>query len=379
MSEYQYVHFIALDKPLDEKQLEYMETQSSRAEITKWDFTNEYHYGDFHGNAKEMLQRGYDVHLRYANFGIRKLMFRLPGGLPWDKKTLAAYLPEHGVTWHSDKSGRGGILEIQPEADAGTFSDGMFEPHDSLEKIAPVRDLLIAGDLRALYVIWLAMSAVHGNDEATEPPLPAGMDDLPDCLSALADFYDLTSDLLDAAAEGSPPIQKSRDADSHRAGWLAKRSKDELRELANRFLTEDATSVRAETFASIRDEGGTEAWPTVEPTRTFQELRELGDKFEERRSQREAEAKEKSRRARLKKMAADPQAVIDEVETLVSQRSTTNYIKAAKTLVELGEALGSTEGPPRVQAVAEHLRKQHPTLKTLISELRKHGLLGKSK
>ncbi len=379
MSEYQYVHFIALDKPLDQKQLEYMEAQSSRAEITKWDFTNEYHYGDFRGNAQEMLRHGYDVHLHYANYGIRKLMFRLPGGLPWNKQTLAAYLPENGVTWHADKSGRGGILEIQPEADAGTFGDDMFEPHASLEEIAPVRDLLIAGDLRVLYVIWLAMTATHGDEEATEPPLPAGMDDLPDCLKALADFYDLGPDILDAAAEGSPPIAKSQDADARTTAWLAQRSKEELQELALRLLMADATSARAETLALIRDEVGTETWPTVEPTRTFQELRELGDEFEERRSQQAAEAKEKARRARLKKMAADPKAAIDAVEKLIDQRGTSNYIKAAETLVELSEALGPTDGPPKVQAVAERLRKKNPTLKTLISELRKHGLLGKTK
>ena len=29
MSEYQYIHFMALDKPLNDKQLEYMERQSS--------------------------------------------------------------------------------------------------------------------------------------------------------------------------------------------------------------------------------------------------------------------------------------------------------------------------------------------------------------
>ena len=379
MSEHQYVHFIALDKPLDEKQLEYMGTQSSRAEITKWDFTNEYHYGDFHGNTREMLRRGYDVHLHYANYGIRKLMFRLPGGLPWDRQTLVAYLPEDGVTWHADKSGRGGILEIQPEADAGTFDDDMFEPHESLEEIAPVRDLLIAGDLRVLYVIWLTINAVQGDDEATEPPLPAGMSDLPDCLTALADFYDLGGDILDAAAEGSPPMPKSKDGHARTTAWLAKRSKEELKELAHRFLTADATGVRAETLALIRDEEGTEAWPTVEPTRTFQQLREMGDELEKRRSQREADAKEKARRARLKKMAADPKAVIDEVEKLIDQRSTTNYIKAAKTLVELAEALGPIDGTPKAQAVAESLRKKNPTLKTLISELRKHGLLTKTK
>lgn len=88
MSEYQYIHFMALDKPLNEKQLDYMERQSSRAEITPWEFTNEYHFGDFHGNAVEMLRRGYDVHLHFANFGVRKLMIRLPAGPPCDRRTF---------------------------------------------------------------------------------------------------------------------------------------------------------------------------------------------------------------------------------------------------------------------------------------------------
>ena len=68
-SEYQYVAFRAIDAPVSEKNLSLHARQSSRAEITPWSFHNEYHYGDFRGNAKEMLRRGYDLHLHYANFG----------------------------------------------------------------------------------------------------------------------------------------------------------------------------------------------------------------------------------------------------------------------------------------------------------------------
>ena len=82
MSEYQYVGFRAIDGPVSEENLEFMQRQSSRAEITPWSFDNEYHYGDFRGDAAEMLRRGYDFHLHYANFGDRKLMIRLPTGFP---------------------------------------------------------------------------------------------------------------------------------------------------------------------------------------------------------------------------------------------------------------------------------------------------------
>ncbi len=62
MSEHQFVHFLAIDRALNDEELDFMGQQSSRAEISRWEFTNEYHYGDFHGNAREMLRRGYDVH-----------------------------------------------------------------------------------------------------------------------------------------------------------------------------------------------------------------------------------------------------------------------------------------------------------------------------
>ena len=78
MSEFQYIGFRAIDGPVTEKNLAFMRRQSSRAEITPWSFDNEYHYGDFHGDAAAMLRRGYDFYLHYANFGTRTLMIRLP-------------------------------------------------------------------------------------------------------------------------------------------------------------------------------------------------------------------------------------------------------------------------------------------------------------
>ena len=133
--------------------------QSTRATITRWDFSNEYHFGNFHGHAREMLQRGYDVHLHYANFGIRRLMIRLPAGLPCDRRTFKAFRVPHGLEWHPDKRGPAGILEIQPEADAGTYNEIVYDIRGLLPKIAPVRELLLAGDLRPLYLGWLACGA----------------------------------------------------------------------------------------------------------------------------------------------------------------------------------------------------------------------------
>lgn len=126
MSEYQYVAFRAVESPVSEKNLEYMRRQSSRAEVTPWSFDNEYHYGDFGGNALEMLRRGYDLHVYYANFGVRKLMIRLPQG--WsDAAAAKPYLASDGVEWEKDKSGAGGSLVVSPFHEPGDRSIIRFD------------------------------------------------------------------------------------------------------------------------------------------------------------------------------------------------------------------------------------------------------------
>jgi hypothetical protein len=372
MSEYQFVHFLAIDRPLDDEQLEFMRRQSSRAEITQWEFTNDYHLGDFHGNALEMLRRGYDVHLHYANFGVRKLMFRLPARLPCDRRTFAAFRAECGVNWHADKKGKGGILEIEPQADAETYEEELYDPDSLLRTIAPARDLLIAGDLRLLYLAWLAC---NGDNESLEPPLPAGLGKLTPALKAVAEFYEVSQDLIAAAAELSPPLPKSTDVGETVKNWLASQSPGELRELVERLLGNSAAATRAETLAHIRHATPTAAWPMAEPTRTLAKLRELASGLGDRRIRREQVARDAVRRKRLKTIAGDPDKVIANVEKLVKMRSVESYQQAAEELADLREALGPKIGPARARAVAEELRRGNPRLHHLIAALRKQDLL----
>ena len=372
MSEYQFVHFLAIDRPLDDEQLEFMRQQSTRAEVTRWQFTNEYHYGDFHGNAREMLRRGYDVHLHYANFGIRRLMIRLPAGLPCDRRTFDAFRAGRSVEWIADKKGKGGILEIEPEADAGTFEEDLYDVDLLLPEIAPVRELLIAGDLRPLYLAWLGCAY---EDELQEPPVPAGLGDLGRALGAMAKLYAVDDDLIAAAAERSPPASKETDAAETLENWIAQQSKDGLKELVLRLLASDAGAPRAEILSRIRDESGAAAWPTAEPTRTLAQLREAANELRDQRSQRERQAREAARRKRLAAIAANPAKLIANVEKLVQMRSVENYQQAARELVDLREALGPERGPAEARAVAEKLRRGNPRLHRLIGALRKNGLL----
>ena len=54
---------------------------STRAEITTTSFTNEYHFGDFRGNPRSMMEKYFDAFLYYANWGTHWFMLRLPAKL----------------------------------------------------------------------------------------------------------------------------------------------------------------------------------------------------------------------------------------------------------------------------------------------------------
>jgi len=90
MSEYQCYEFLALDEPLTSKQMAGLRAISSRAEISPTRFWNEYEYGDLKADPVKLVERYFDAHLYFANWGTHRLMLRAPMARI-DAKALRAY------------------------------------------------------------------------------------------------------------------------------------------------------------------------------------------------------------------------------------------------------------------------------------------------
>lgn len=78
MSEYQYYEFLAIDRPLATEEMDALRDLSSRARITPVSFSNEYNWGSFKGNPRELMRRFFDAHVYVANWGTAVFMVRLP-------------------------------------------------------------------------------------------------------------------------------------------------------------------------------------------------------------------------------------------------------------------------------------------------------------
>ncbi len=200
MSEYQYYEFLALDRPLTEKQRAELRSISTRAEITATRFVNEYQWGDLKGDPREMLERYFDAYLYLANWGTRQLMFRLPREV-LDPETAGQYCDTDTASLTETDAHL--ILSLyidQEEAD-----DYWDEPGGQLAAMVQARSELVSGDLRLLYLAWLlALQSDEVDDEDTEPPVPAGLGDLSAGLQAVVDFFEIDEDLIAVAAALSP-------------------------------------------------------------------------------------------------------------------------------------------------------------------------------
>jgi hypothetical protein len=256
MSEYQYYDFRAIDKPLDQDEMDDLRSLSSRAEITSFSFTNEYSYGSFRGKPEDLMSRYFDAFVYVANWGTRRLMFRLPRRL-FDVERATTYCDDHALELVAKKDFV--LLEFNSEEEGGgEWIDG--KPW--MGSLVSLRADLMRGDFRALYLGWLASFESRGwydvneigeDGDLYEPSVPPGLAKLTAPLEALADFLRVEEALIEAAAAGENGKAIAEPAREELARWLKKIPAATKEGYLLRFLAAEGDELlRAELFQRYR-------------------------------------------------------------------------------------------------------------------------------
>ncbi len=377
MSEYQYIAFRAIDGPVGERNLAYMQRQSSRAEITPWSFDNEYNFGDFHGDTLEMMRRGYDIHLHYANFGIRRLFIRLPGGLP-DRKAAVPYLDSESLAFVKDKEGLSGTLTIDPAYEPGDLEE-IWDFDDWIDRLIPIRAELLAGDLRPLFIAQLTVlkDVNHDPDENIEAVIPFGLGEPTAAQRALAELYEIRASLIAAAAHDVPNAPPPLDPRATYRDWIAEQPQDKKDAWLVELMAEANSTARTKLLTAFRKSRPTPTWQTVSRSQSLAQLEAEAKQIEGAMAEKRAAVAAQSRARKLAKMAQDPKPFLKKSEELVEERSSQSYERIGSLLAELREALAETEKSGLAESQAWKLHEKHPTLRMLTSALRRHGFLSK--
>ena len=392
MSEYQYYEFRALERPLNKSEQAELHSCSSRATITSSRFVNEYHWGDFRGEPEEWMRRYFDAHLYFANWGSSSLMLRLPLSA-LDNTLLAEFVRP---TLSDAGSGFADALELISTAehwvlvwrfnDDSGYSDRFCDEEGAewLDRLLPLRDELLGGDSRPLYLGWLArVCAGELGDEDVEPPLPAGLASLTPAQQALVEYLQLDPDWLEAAAQASPPRQASVAEEAEGELWLAEQTPEALRTSVALLLAgrpqEAQQGVR---HAYLAWQAARRPSAEALPRRTLEQIRTGIAQAREQRLAREKAAqaalaaKQKAaREVQLVKLAARSAQVWQEIDASLQRGSGVGYDQALRLIVELHEALMHVgQGEAYLLRLAR-LMQVHGTRKAWVARLKKAGLL----
>jgi hypothetical protein len=373
MSEYQYYEFLALDRPLTDRQRAELRSISSRAEITATRFVNEYEWGDLKADPRTMVEQYFDAFLYLANWGTRRLMFRLPHGV-LDPETARQYC-------NTDTAS---LTETDSHLILGLYADrepdGYWEqPGGQLAAMVQARSELAAGDLRLLYLAWLlAVQSDEVDEDDTEPPVPAGLGALSASLQAVADFLEIDEDLIAVAAAASPSVLEAAGL----AEWVASLPPEEKDALLARVAAGEGAQVQALLLRRFRATGPS---PSAAPARTAAELWDAAVDRQEARVKAAAQRRrqEEARRAKaqaaayakhLDQLATRTEAAWEKAAEWIETKRPRDYDLAVSLLRDLQALAERQEDPAGFKQRFLELRAQHQRKPSLLERFDQAGL-----
>jgi hypothetical protein len=380
MSEYQYYEFLAIDRPLTTDEMAQLRALSTRATITPVSFSNEYNWGDFKGNPDKLMQRYFDAHVYVANWMTAIFMVRLPIEALTEETAKAVAVP-YLLDFKATKTHW--IITWSLEESKNYDRFGMEDGRGWMARLAPVRDELLRGDLRSLFIGWLpAVAGEMFDDDDVVPLSVSGLANLTASQQALAEFLEVDPDLLAAAGMGSPPGPKEEISPVDLDEWIDALPEEEVKSILKKML--EGKGQQAE--RSVRNQFG--AWrhasqtgATDKPRRMVGELRQnlekahliRMEKQKQDREQQEIKRREK-RNAYLENLSIDfPKAWLS-VKESAARGSGRGYDEACRILVDIAEAHDLFATKKQFQKELKRFMASHLRRKALIERLVKAGI-----
>jgi hypothetical protein len=376
MSEYQYYEFRAIDRPLNDRQMQKLRDVSSRAVITPTSFVNEYNWGDFKGDPDEWMEKYFDAFLYCANWGTRQFMLRLPKR-HFDVNAATAYCI--GDSAFLKTRGEHGVFSFKADCE----DDDWMEAAGWLASMIPLRSEIMSGDLRCLYLAWLlCIQNEEVDDDEEEPCVPANLDELSASERSFADFFGIDYDLIEVAARRSSRSSKNDENCKALKSWVHGLPEKERDEIILRVMT-DEVHVGAELeIRFARETGGRNKSAMEEQRRTVGELLKAAEELTQEK-EREAAVRAAAEKAREEKrlaaarnkylgsLARKKDEIWLKIESLISTKQPGRYDEAVRLLVDLrdlAECMGESED---FLSLYHELCRKHEKKPSLLRKIQK--------
>ncbi len=369
MSEYQYYEWLAVDRPLTEEEREEVNGLSSHMDVvTVTQAVVTYSWGDFKHDPRKVLLKYFDAMLYVANWGSRRLLFRFPASAI-DEEAIWAYCIQDRISL--TQTGKFQVLEIDLSEEEG---GDWVESEGVLSRLAPLREQIIRGDYRVLYLAWLKakmMNERDGVEDESEPSVPAGLSELTAGHKAFMTFFEIDPHLVKAAAESSDALEPA--SDQALASALAGLPRQECDAFLLRVLQNEPRIDRALRKRLI-ELAGLEKPAAPRRSRPPSALSEAAKRYEQEEQRREQAEAERKRIQELEELAKREETTWLWVERLIEQKQAKPYDEAVALLVKLRDLAVYRNRLPEFQTRFTALVNRYTSRPSLMERLHRAGL-----
>jgi hypothetical protein len=368
MSEYQYYEFQTIDRPLTPKEQAEIKELSSRVKLTATQAIFLYNYGDFRNKPEEVLAKYFDMMFYIANWGTWRLIFRFPKAIA-DPKLFQTYALSNGIT--ITQTPKYIILDLEINQEEGV--SGWAEGEGWLSQLLPLREDLLGGDLRLLYLVWLKIAPELAeyvlDEDPIEPPIPANLSQLSPPLKAFIELVELDPDLVAAAALESPNRQTASATPLEDS--LSKLSEVERQEFLLKLVRRES-HVDLQLINRLKELVGDEksAPQSVPGHRRFSDLRSIAETVKLVQDERERERARKQRIKELEVLASKETQTWQKVVDLIELKQAKPYDEATALLKDLRDLAVDRGRLPEFNDRFEKIKSDYSNRSALMKRFR---------
>jgi len=383
MSGFQHYQFQTIDKPLSAEDRKEVSSWSSRARVSATSASFVYHYGNFPKDATKVLREYFDAMLYVSNWGTKQLLFRLPRKLV-DEKAIKQYaiVPEYAENYVDFyPKGESIVLDIHMYDDDGL---GWLEEDDyDLGDLVSLREDIINGDYRPLFLAWLAVAQTTYHqlgeeesdyDDAYEekpylPSIPPALNRMNASLQAFANYFDVNQDYIAAVASKSSAT-KQPEIDYKKLLQKLSQTEQEsflLRLLDGEPLLDKQLRKRLEDFAPQHDDADT-------PRVSWDELLGLSNKKEKQRLEKEARLAQIAHEKKMLKVEANKDEHWKSVFFNLEKKTGKSSDHATATLKDLHDMYAFRGQSEIFKEKMMDICEKYGRSKVLLNRFRKAGL-----
>ena len=369
--EYQYYEFQAIDRPLTNAEQAYVQSLSSRVRPTATNAVFTYSYADFRGNPLSVLEKCFDAMLYMANWGSYQLAFRFPKSAV-NIPALEAYCIDNIIEVSTAAEYVILNIEIHEEEGGGWIE----ESNNWLSALIPLRQAILQGDLRVLYLAWLQAAAVsvHLGEDVQEPPVPPNLQKFSAPLQSFVDWVEMDMDLIAAAAQVSQTKKELREPFKD---WVNALPDKEKTKLLVEIITGDS-AIASQLQARLRQKfAQPPELPSISDTnrRHFSELRDLAKTRRSERQEKEKAAAKAERHRYLESLKPQRSQIWETVEALIARKQAKPYEQAIQHLVDLRDLAALEGNLAAFRSRIRQMQADYSNRSGLLKRMRKAKLL----